>query len=1154
MNVDRRRWGTSVLAVRILVAGLILLATGYAVLGWGARFGKSVRNQDSALRPSFARLNSAAPSQAEAQSILQGLPLVFEPNQGQANLQADDPRARFVTEGPGYKLVLGNDGALLSLVSRTRVAGSARAEKRFQMFQMKVAGGASSAHLLGTDPLPGKSNYFIGNDPAKWQTGIPQFARVLYGNIYPGINLVFYGNQGHLEYDFQVAPGADPSQAQLEFGGARKLELKDGSLFIHGDSASVQLEAPTMYQEINGRKRSVEGAFVLRAENRVGFAVGTYDHSRELIIDPILNFSTFFGGTGDEGHTSVTVDGSLNIYLSGSTTSPNLPVTTGVFQGTLSGAENVYIAKIQPPLGSIPARIAALTYLGGTGTDYPVGIAVDGEGDPFVAGTTTSGNFPTTPIAYQPNPASAGTHAFVTKLKFDFSGLDYSSYLSGNGTDIATGMTIDSQGLFYVTGTTTSIETSLQNQFPATNLPNPVPFQTSSRATAGTPQFFVTKVNPLAQGIASILYSTYFGGGTFNGTAVATGGGIAVDTHQNVYFTGTTNFTYTGVSSVTDFPILNAYQPCLNSPQPTTIVPPPPCGGSSSAAPDAFVAKLNTAPNTGQGQQLVWSTYLGGTGSDSGTGVAIDSGAANVYVVGTTNSPDFLNASLVKSFAPYQACLNNVTLTPASGTVPPPGCAAQATPTPNDAFVARLSNPSLTTTTTQTFVALGYFSYLGGSNDEAGTAIAVDTNAGALITGSTNSPLVPPTTSGNPPQAGSFPVFPYPSSVQSSLNGAQNAFVARLNSGATVGQTTIASWATYFGGNNTDTGRGIALDVNQSTYIAGDSNSTAPQFPVIKALQAQNNGGFDSFVAQLGPAVSLSISGVLNLGTGQQYISAGNPATFTYTVTNSGPDLATNIVILADFSQTQVPVSNVSATISAGTCGAGGTATSISCGPVSLQAGSTATVTVTMTPGSVNSGQSTAFNGGTVQAIAPSNIVLAQTSVPAQMSDFSMTVSPRNFAIPVAGATATYTVGLTPGPVYASNITVSCSGLPAAATCPSQTVNLINQSGASVNMSVTTTARPVTTTTSNLFTRRFYALWLMIPGMALVGVGNRRRRQILGFLMLCTLFTLVLLIPACSSSKTTTPVSGTPAGNYTITITAAAGSDSKSQTVVLTVP
>ncbi|HTT22639.1 MAG TPA: SBBP repeat-containing protein [Candidatus Sulfotelmatobacter sp.] len=1151
MNVDRRWWGTSVLAVRILFAGLVLLATGCAILGWGTRFGKSVRNQDNILKPLSAEVDSAASSQVRAQSILAGLPLIFEPNRGQDNLDPADARAQFVTHGSGYRLILGNDGALLTLISHPPSPGSSRSEGRFQNLEMKIAGASSLAHLTGADPLPGNSNYFIGNDPAKWRTGVPQFARVRYENVYPGISLVFYGKQGHLEYDFEVSPGADPSQAELEFRGARNLELNDGLLIIRGENGSVQLEAPSIYQEINERKTLVGGSFVLRAGNRVGFALGAYDHSRQLIIDPILNFSTFFGGSGDEHQTSVTVDGSLNIYLSGSTTSSNLPVTPGVFQGTLAGAENVYIAKIQPPLGSIPARLESVTYLGGSGTDYPVGIAVDGAGDPFVAGTTTSGNFPTTATAYQPSPASAGTHVFVTKLKFDFTSLDYSSYLSGNGTDIATGMTTDSQFL-YVTGTTTSIETSAQDQFPATNIPNTLGYQTTTRATAGTPQFFVTKVNPVAQGIGSIPYSTYFGGGTFSGTVVATGGGVAVDTNQNVYFTGTTNFTYTGVSSVTDFPILNAYQPCLNSAPPTTIVPPQTCPTSSSGAPDAFVAKLNTS---GQGQQLVWSTYVGGTGSDSGTGVAVDSGAANVYVVGTTNSTDIVNSGLVKSFAPYQACLNNITLTPASGTVT---CDAQPnSPPSNDAFVARLSNPSTTTTGTPVTVALGYFSYVGGSNDEAGTAIAADSNSGALITGSTTSTLVPPATAGNPPQAGSFPVFPYPSSVQSSLNGTQNAFVARLNSGATVGQTTIASWATYFGGNNTDTGTSLALDVNQNTYVAGDTNSTAPQFPVAKALQAQNNGGYDAFLAELGTAVSLSINGVLTIGTGQQFISAGNPATFTYTVTNNGPDLASNIAILADFSHTGIPVTNVSATISSGTCGSSGsTNTSISCGPVSLQSGSTATVTITLTPSATNNGTSPVFfNGGTVQAISADNVVLAQTSVPAQMTDFLMSVSPGQQAIPVAGATATYTVQLTPQPVYSSSITVSCSGLPAAASCSPKTVSLPTQSGASVAMAITTTARPVTTPAASLFTRHFYALWLMIPGMALVGAGGKRRRgKIFGFLTLCVMFTLVLLIPACSSSKSTTPVSGTPAGNYTITLTAAAGSDSKSQTVTLTVP
>jgi hypothetical protein len=1052
-------------------------------------------------------------------------------------------------------MVLGKDGAILSLVSKSR-STSPRSESRVQTLRMKLAGANPNASLSAADQLPGKSNYFIGNDPAKWRIGVPQFARVGYENVYPGINLVFYGNDGHLEYDFQVAPGGDPSQAELEFGGAKKLELNDGSLVIRGENGSVGFDAPNVYQKIDGRKQSVEGAFVLRAGNRVGFAVGAYDHSRELIIDPILNFSTYLGGTGDERGTSVAVDGSLFIYLAGSTTSPNLPVIAGAVQGTLHGAQNVYVAKIQPPLGSVQAELKELTYLGGSGSDYPVGIKVDGAGDPFVAGTTTSGDFPTIKTtAYQANPASTGTHVFVTKLKFDFSELVYSSYLSGNGTDIASGMTIDPAGNLYVTGTTTSVETSPSDQFPASNLPETLPFQSTSKAPTHE-QFFVTKVNTNAPGNASIPYSTYFGGGVFNGTFIgpngtavpAAGGGISVDTNLNIYFTGTTTFIYSGCSgcSTTDFPILNAYQPCLDTPPTTTIVNPQACANPTNpTASDAFVAKLN--PNAAQGQQLIWSTYLGGTQDDSTLGVAVDTGAANVYVVGTTNSPDFIKTGAIINSAAYQKCLNNLPSTPASGTVTCP----IPTTTANDAFVARLSNPS----TGITNIALNYFSYLGGANDEQGLAITVDSNSGAMITGSTQSPFVLPAgTDGN------FPVFPYPNSIQNSLNGTQDAFIARLNTGAIVGQTTTASWASYFGGGGSDAGTGIALDVNQNTYLAGETNSTDLQ--VAKALQTTNGGGYDSFVTQFGTAVSLSIEGVLSVGTNQQYISAGTPATFTYTVTNNGPDLASNIVITADLSisATSVQLTNVSGSLSgAGTCSSqGSTNPSISCGPISLQSGSTATLTITAIPTANSSGTSPVFfNGGTVQAIAPGNIVLAQTSVPAKMADFDMSVGPPNQSIPVAGATAFYTVQLFPRPVYTSGITISCSGLPAASSCSASAspVNLTSSSGSSVTLSVHTTPRPVITPAASIFTRRFYAIWLIIPGIVLVGVGgNRRRRRIFGLLMLCTLFTLLLLVPACSSSKTQTPVSGTPAGNYTITVTAAAGTDSKSKTIALSVP
>jgi Domain of unknown function DUF11/Beta-propeller repeat len=1147
VNVDRRWWGTSVVKGRILVAGLVLLGTGCAVLGWGTRFGNALHNHAKTAGASAIGVEPSVQVQAQARSILAGLPLIFEPNVGQGNLEPTDSRARFVTHGSGYSMVLGNEGAILSLVTKTRsTSSSSPSESRVRTLGMKLAGASPNASLSAVDPLPGKSNYFIGNNPAKWRTGVPQFARVRYENVYPGINLVFYGNRGHLEYDFQVAPSGDPSRAELEFSGAEKLELKDGSLVIRGQNGNVRLDAPSVYQEIDGRKQTVEGTFVLRAANRVGFAVGAYDHSRELIIDPILNFSTYFGGSGDEHNTSVAVDGSLNIYLAGSTTSPNLPVPTGGVQTTLHGAENVYVAKIQPPLGSQVAKLLDLTYLGGSGNDYPVGIGVDGGENPYVAGTTTSGNFPTTATtAYQASPASAGTHVFVTKLSFDFTALDYSSYLSGNGTDIASGMTIDPAGNLYVTGTTTSVETLTTDQFPASNLPQNLPFQSTSKAPTQK-QFFVTKVNTNASLSGSILYSTYFGGGTFNGTLVADGGGIAVDANLNIYFTGTTNFTYSGCSgcSVTDFPILNAYQPCLDSPPATNIVNPQSCANAANPTPsDAFVAKLN--PNAPQGQQLIWSTYLGGTQTDSSPGVALDPGAANVYVVGTTNSPDFVNTGAIISFAPYQKCLNNLPRTTTTTVT----CTTQTNPAPSDAFVARLSNPSTTTSTTN--VALNYFSYLGGANDEAGLAITVDTNSGAMITGSTQSPACV--------CDGTFPVFPDPNSIQSNLNGTQDAFIARLNTGAIVGQTTIASWASYFGGSGIDAGTGIALDVNQNAYLAGETNSTDLQ--VAKALQTTNGGGFDSFVTQFGTAVSLSISGQLSLGTNQQSISAGTPATFTYTVTNNGPDLASNIVITANMSlsATGVQLSNVTGSLNgAGTCsGSGSTNPSISCGPISLQSGSTTTLTITATPTANSSGTSLFFNGGTIQAMAPGNIVLAQTSVSAQMTDFKMIVTPSNQSIQVAGDTANYTVQLTPVPVYTSSITISCSGLPAASNCSPSTspVSLTSTSGSSVTLSVHTTPRPVITPAAGIFTRRFYAIWLIIPGIALVGVGgNRQRRRIFGILMLCTLSALLLLVPACSSSKTQPPVSGTPAGNYTITVTSAAGTNSKTQTIGLTVP
>ncbi len=1154
MNVDRRWLGASVVRVRVLAAALVLLAASCMVLGWGSRSRHMNMTANTAADPTAIQsLGLSSPSaeavpavQTQARALLAGLPLMFEPNQGQANLDPADRRIQFIARGSGYSLMVGSEGAILNLSSASPKSENVSQPKvaRIESLRMKLANANSNATITASDLLPSKSNYILGNDSAKWRSNVPQFARVRYENVYPGINLAFYGNQGKLEYDFQVAPGSDPAQAELEFDGARHLKLEDGNLVIEAQGGAVRLDAPHVYQQIDGRQQPVKGSFVLRADNRVGFAIGNYDRSRELVIDPVLTYSTYFGGSGDEHSTQLALDSVGNIYIAGSTTSTNLPAV-GVFQTTLNGTQNVYIAKIQI---SNPLSLAYVTYLGGNGIDTPAGLAVDAAGDPFVAGTTSSTNFPKTTTAYQqaPEPGSAGTkHVFVTGINSTATKpLLYSTYLSGNGDDIASGMTIDARGYVYVTGTTTSSDAATSAvQFPASTLPQALAYQNISRAPI---QFFVTKVNTQASGTGSIAYSTYFGGGNFDTTTpcpppatgpcpVAVGGGIAVDTNGNIYFTGTTNFTYTGCQgcNTTDFPILNAYQPCLDQPPSSGTGNPPTCANTTATAnSDAFVAKLN--PNAAQGSQLLWSTYFGGSATDSGTGVALDpAGAANVYLTGTTNSTDVTTLS---TFAAYQRCLDTP-VNPAAGTL------CNTALTANDAYVARFTNPA--TSPIATNVSLSYFSYLGGSADEAGLALTVDPANGAVVTGWT--------------QSSDFPVA---NSVQSLLLGQQNAFVARLNTVAVTGQNSVASWASYFGGTGMDQGTGVALDANQNVYVAGDTNSTDLRVDKPLPADASNNGGYDAFVAQLATASSLTVAGQLVSGPNQTYIAAGSQATFTYTVTNNGPDLATNITVTDDISPTTtvVPVTFVSASVTSGTCSGGSTATNVSCNIQSLQSGSTATVTIVLTPTPSSSGGSAVFNGGKVVANSPNNINPNQASVSAKMSDFGIKVSPSSVSVPQAGDTAPYQVLVTPNPVYPSNISLTCSGAPTGATCSFSpaTVTLNNSSPAAPTLNITTTARPVTLPAVSLFSLRFLGIWLPVPGLALIGLGmgrDRRRRRLMGMLLLSLVCGLILLQPACSGgSNLQPPPSGTPAGTWPITVTATSGSDSKSAAISLVVP
>jgi uncharacterized repeat protein (TIGR01451 family) len=1129
----------------VVGAMLVLLLGGAVLLRSGSRRYSQKATAQLPASPLAISSRSSLHAKPDARAILGQLPLIFEANQGQT-----DPQVKFLARGAGYSLFLDATGAVLAMQTAHSSSSRTAAERGEQFVRMKLVGANPAAATAGTGPLPGKSNYIIGSDPRQWHTGIPQFAGVRYQSVYPGIDLVFYGNQSRLEYDFRIAPGADPSQAELQFEGATKLALSGGDLILTGkDEGGLHLQAPHIYQRHGDRQEPVAGRFVLRAANRVAFEIGAYDRGRELIIDPVLDFSSYFGGSGSETSPSIAVNGNGNIYLVGTTTSPQSSFTNAAstiqtsIPSTLlitpAGPSHIFVAEINP---SQPPSVVYETFVGGSGTDTSVGIGVDSGGNAFLAGNTSSTDFPTFGIPYQTKPEAKGaqcasitcTSVFVSVLNATGSALTYSSYLSGNGNDQASGMAIDLSGDVFITGSTTSNNEPITDAFPATQ-PPAVPFQSTPLSSIA---FFVTKLNTHVPGTGGIAYSTYFGGST-PAAAVAIGGGIAVDQTGNIYFNGTTNFFNSGLGAFgdglsADFPVLNAYQPCLDTPPPTVLTSQNPCTAPATTPfpTDAFMAKLNpNAVQTG-GAQLLFSTYLGGGGDDTGTAIAIDSGAANIFFTGSTNSNNFV---LPTGSAAFDSCLNNTN---------PAGSTAACTPgntTSTDAYVARMSNPALSTTGTPNNVALTYFSYLGGAGNDSGLAIAVldasnSTLGDVVVTGATSST--------------NFPVTTGP--IQGTLNGTQNAFFAQINTTTTIGQNGVGSYATYFGGNLVDRGTSIAVDPGLNSYLAGDTTST--NLTVVDSLQSTLTPGATSnaFVVKLGTATDLCITCVAPIISPLGTVSAGNQVTTTFTVANEGPDPATFVNVTGTVTN---GATFISGTAGSGTCSAPSN-NSVVCQIQTLQSGSTSLVNFVVTPNS-NGNYSVTATVSASNNTSTNNRETASFSA----SDYSTFITPSAQTV-AAGLIATYTVSVNPAGVFGANVSLSCSALPSGAACnfKNTTLNLANGPQSTI-LNLSTTAQPVTTVASAGWRRSLYALWLMVPGMALLGLvtgGNRRggkgnKNRLLGLLMLTVFFGLVLLQPSCGGNKTPVPVSGTPSGLYPLSVTATSGSFSKTVPFQLTV-
>jgi len=591
------------------------------------------------------------------------------------------------------------------------------APKAGGVLRMKLRNANPATRVTGVDELAGTSNYFIGNDPAKWRTNVPTYAKVKYEGIYSGIDLVYYGNQRQLEYDFIVAPGANPNRIAFDVRGAKRIRRTEhGELVFKVGEDEIRWHKPVVYQEKDGTRREIAAHYAITDTNSIAFEVAKYDASRPLYIDPLI-YSTYLGGSGQDAGYGIAVDNLGNAYVTGYTSSSNFPVTSGAFQTTCCGA---FVTKLNP-------TGTALVYSTYLDNGWGRGIAVDATGNAYVTGNA-GGGFPVTPGAFQ--TVCGGTceygNAFVTKLNPTGSVLVYSTYLGGSGVygDLGTGIAVDNSGNAYVTGQTSS------TNFPVT----PDAFQTTFGD--GSTDAFVTKFNP--QGSA-LVYSTYLGGSGYD-----LGNGIAVDSLGSAYVSGSTEST--------DYPVTpGAFQTACG-------------GGTTGGCYDAFVTKFNP-----QGSALVYSTYLGGSGNDYNPNIAVDS-SGNAYVTGTTQSTDFPvtpgafqttcgsarhceNAFVTKlnptgSALVYSTYLGgsgdtgNGIAVDSSGNAYVTGQTGRRFPVTRGAIQKIGNLAAFVTKLNPTGMALVYSTLLGGSDSDScwqtwGQSIAVDSFDNAYVTGAT---------------------------------------------------------------------------------------------------------------------------------------------------------------------------------------------------------------------------------------------------------------------------------------------------------------------------------------------------------------------------------------------------------------------------------
>ncbi len=1047
------------------------------------------------------------------------LPMSFEVNNGQT-----DKSVKFLSRGRGYTVLLTSREAVLYIQRRARnkkipllrnPAKDAIKEESESAEVIRLRSIGSNLHpkITGMDELKGKSNYFIGSDSSKWRTDISSYAKVKMEKVYPGIDLVYYGNQRQLEYDWIVAPGANPNNIRFEVVGKDDLSIDDRGNLILDKKNNLLLRKPTIYQQSGGKTREIAGQYMLLGRHLVGIQIGKYDPSLTLVVDPILSYSTYLGAPGmDEAYT-IALDASDNVYIAGNTVSDNFPVVNP-FQANQSTGPDAMILKFSPSRN----ELIYSTYLGGYGFDYAYGMAVDSSGNAYVTGGTFALNFPVF-NAFQSSKAGDEViyDAFVTKLSAAGNELIFSTYLGGDDDDIGFGIALDSFGNAYVAGITAS-----------TNFPIAHAFQDTNKGQYANA--FVTKVTP----DGALTYSTYLGGGGHDGAY-----GIAADSSGNAYVTG---FTYSD-----DFPTASALQ------------------GDNAGTYDAFITKLNASGNL-----LIYSTFFGGSNDDVGRAIAVDS-LNQAYVAGLTYSDDFPTKNAVQinygggtdkedAFVLKLGLGGNALIySTYLGGSQSDQCYGLAVDSSGYAYVTGFTDstdfpiknsvfgnvPAFTNAFVSKLDLSGssflYSTLLGGDIFDYGTAIAVNSRGEAYVTGYTNSDN-----------------FPVVNAYQESLlgNATSDLFISKITTDdvtampiVTTAEISSITQTTARGGGNATADNGASITAKGICW----STSAKPTIANTCSNDGTGTGTFARSIVGLTAGSTYHVRAYATNAVGTVY----------------GKDVVFTTLTLPAVTTAQITAITQTSAIAGGNVVSDDTVPVTSrgvCWSTSLNPTTSDTCTSdgngpgTFTSSIVGLAANTPYN---VRAYAVSPLGTAYG-----LDSLFTTLAPPDFRIigewsPAtvnAGSSAAYNLSIEGLNNFSGTVTFAYSGLPTAATC-SISPSPLNVSGSAAfpfTVTIRTTAR---STTTGMIEDPYRFPWnysesapfVCLAGLPLMVFARKQRRLSITLFLFCAVG-----LAGCgggSSSKTTTTTikKGTPAGTYTVALIATSGSISHNIDLTLTV-